>query len=303
MRARIPRPVALVLLLTLVLGGCGREGSVPGSVGALTRSMPSLEYSVGSGVHGIGSQTVSRALAKKSITIGVKSDHPFMGFEDPVTGERSGFDVEIAKMVAAYLGFRPREIAWRTVAPQVRELSIAKGDVDLYVGAYTINDERKKQVSFAGPYYQGGQDLLVEKGNRSIHGPKELRGKKVCTVTGSTPFERIRQPKFGVTVVSHDSYAHCVQDLIMNVVDAVTADDTILQGYAAQNEGRLRVVGKPFSKEFYGVGLARQDAVLRDAVNDALEHHVRNGDWLRAYRATLGRSGVPAPTPPPLQRY
>ncbi|MEV7193706.1 glutamate ABC transporter substrate-binding protein [Streptomyces sp. NPDC093510] len=246
---------------------------------------------------------MTRVLAKKTITIGVKSDHPFMGFEDPVTGQRSGFDVEIAKMVAAYLGFGPREIEWKTVAPQVREISISKGDVDLYVGAYTINSERKKQVSFAGPYYLGGQDLLVDKDDRSIRGPEELRGKKVCTVTGSTPYQRIRQPEYGATVVSHDSYAHCVQDLVMHVVDAVTADDTILKGYAAQNEGRLRVIGRPFSEEFYGVGLARQDAALRDAVNDALEHHVRNGNWLRAYRATLGRSGVPAPTPPPVQRY
>ncbi|MFH8612121.1 glutamate ABC transporter substrate-binding protein [Streptomyces sp. NPDC018029] len=288
------RPLGpLVLLLCLVLSGCGREGSVPGSVGALTGSDPGLEYPVGE----------SRALAKGTITIGVKSDHPFMGFEDPVTGQRSGFDVEIAKMVAAHLGFGPDEIEWKTVAPQVRELSISKGDVDLYVGAYTINSERKKQVSFAGPYYLGGQDLLVDKENRSIRGPEELRGKKVCTVTGSTPYQRIRQPEYGATVVSHDSYAHCVQDLVMDVVDAVTADDTILKGYAAQNEGRLRVIGRPFSEEFYGVGLARQDAALRDAVNDALEHHVRSGDWLRAYRATLGRSGVPAPTPPPVQRY
>ncbi|MET9549253.1 glutamate ABC transporter substrate-binding protein [Streptomyces sp. NPDC006627] len=295
MRARIRRLVPLVLLLPLVLAGCGREGSVPGSVGALTRNAPSIEYPIGPGP--------SHAIAKKTVTIGVKSDHPFMGFEDPVTGQRSGFDVEIAKMVAAYLGFSPGDIEWKTVAPQVREISIAKGDVDLYVGAYTINDERKKQVSFAGPYYLGGQDLLVDKENRSIGGPRDLRGKKVCTVTGSTPFQRISRPEFGVTVVSHDSYAHCVQDLITHVVDAVTADDTILKGYAAQNEGRLRVVGRPFSEELYGVGLARQDAVLRDAVNDALDHHVRNGNWLRAYRATLGRSGVPAPTPPPLQRY
>ncbi|WCL90085.1 glutamate ABC transporter substrate-binding protein [Streptomyces sp. JCM 35825] len=286
-----------------VLSGCGREGSVPGSVGALTAATPGLEYPVRKDAPAIGSKGYSRALTKDTITIGVKSDHPFMGFEDPVTGQRSGFDVEIAKMIAAYLGFGPSDIEWKTVAPQVREISIAKGDVDLFVGAYTINDERKKQVSFAGPYYVGGQDLLVDKENRGIRGPRDLHGKKVCTVTGSTPFQRISRPEFGATVVSHDSYAHCVQDLVMNVVDAVTADDTILKGYAAQNEGRLRVLGRPFSAEPYGVGLARRDAVLRDAVNDALEHHVRNGNWLRAYHATLGRSGAPAPAPPAVRRY
>ncbi|GAA2634347.1 glutamate ABC transporter substrate-binding protein [Streptomyces axinellae] len=303
----------------LVSSGCGREGTPAGSVGKLMRGGGSepVAYPVASGVRVPGSRAYARAQKRGSIRVGVKSDHPFLGFEDPVTGQRAGFDIEIASMVAADLGFPRDRIDWQTVPPQGRETAIAQGDVDYYVAAYTINDERKKQVAFAGPYYVAGQDLLVAKGEgkgegegagagakngarhiNGINGPRDLRGKRVCTVTGSTPYQRISSPTYGAHVISHDSYAQCVQDLVTGVADAVTADDAILKGYAAQNEGRLRVVGHPFSKEPYGVGLARGDAGLRRAIDAALERHLRNGDWLRAYRATLGRSGAPPPRPP-----
>ncbi|MDJ1131421.1 glutamate ABC transporter substrate-binding protein [Streptomyces iconiensis] len=303
-----PRFSALVtavcaLLISGSLAGCGKEGSPPGSVTLLTEQRTAgLRYSVAPRVPVGDSGALARAKARGSIRVGVKSDHPFLGFEDPMTGRRGGFDIEIATMVAARLGFERADIDWQTVPPQGRETAIAQGDIDYYVAAYTINEERKKHVSFAGPYYVAGQDLLVKKENRDIRGPDDLTGKGVCTVAGSTPYERISRPRYGADVISHDSYAQCVQDLVTGVAEAVTGDDAILKGYAAQNRGRLRVVGKTFSKEPYGVGLARGDGGLRDAISEALTHHMRTGDWRRAYKATLGRSGEPPPRPPEVQR-
>ncbi|MEV4438848.1 glutamate ABC transporter substrate-binding protein [Streptomyces sp. NPDC049577] len=296
-------PAVALLVLAAPAVSCGRQGTPPGSVAALMGDAGRWAYPVNEDVRIDGSPALARARAAHRIVVGVKSDHPFLGFEDPVTGRRFGFDVEMAKMVASDLGFGPGHVSWKTVPPQGRETAISKGDVDFYVAAYTINDERRKQVDFAGPYYVAGQDLLVRRADRRIAGPGDLRGRRVCSVTGSTPFERIGRPEYGARVSSHDSYAQCVQDLIMGECDAVTADDTILKGYAAQNGGRLRVVGRPFSREPYGVGLARGDAVLRTAIGDALEHHLRNGDWRRAYDLTLGRAGGPAPTPPEVVRH
>ncbi|MGW0393054.1 glutamate ABC transporter substrate-binding protein [Streptomyces sp. NPDC003042] len=245
----------------------------------------------------------ARAVRRGTLRVGVKSDHPFLGFEDPVTGRRFGFDVEIATMVAADLGFEPEHIEWQTVPPQARETALAQKDIDCYVAAYTINDERKKRVSLAGPYCVAGQDLLVRADETGIRGPDDVRGRRARSVDGCTPYQWIGQARYGARVVGHDSYAHCVQDLSTGMVDAVTGDDAILKGYAAQNGGRLHVVGRPFSREPYGVGLAHDEAALRATVNDALEHHMDNGDWLRAYRATLGRAGGPLPRPPLLRRY
>lgn len=101
----------------------------------------------------IDSSVLKKAQKAKKIVVGVKADQPFLGFKDPATNEYSGFDIEIAKMVAADLGFSKEQITFKTIDSNVRETTISKGDVDFYVGTYTINDERKKQVGFAGLYY------------------------------------------------------------------------------------------------------------------------------------------------------
>lgn len=83
----------------------------------------------------------------------------------------------------------------------------------------------------------------------------------------------------------------------------MTTDDAILTGYAAKVPDELKVVGKPFSQEPYGIGVPRNDNALRFAIDDALAANEKNGNWQKAYAATLGLSGVPAPKPPPIDRY
>ncbi|MFE7118569.1 glutamate ABC transporter substrate-binding protein [Streptomyces sp. NPDC057654] len=296
---------AAVVALALSATACGKSGSPnddsdKASGGKSASALP--PYKVNTSADVKGSSVFSKIKGKK-ITIGTKADQPGLGFENPTTKKRTGFDVEIARMIAADLGFDEDHITWKTVPSEARETQIASGGVDLYVGTYTINDERKKQIDFGGPYYIAGQDLLV-KSDSKIAGPDDLKGKKVCSATGSTPLQRIKEPKYGVAEVkAQQTYQVCVQDLVNGSVDAVTTDDSILKGYAAQNKGALKVVGKTFSKEPYGVGLKKGDKALRDAVNNAIKAHEDNGDWKKAYDATLGLSGSAAPAIPALDRY
>lgn len=297
--------IAFAACALIATAACGKEGSPesdePAKGGKDGNEAPKLPtYEVKKDANLSGSPVFDKIKGKK-ITIGVKADQPNLGFKDPGSGKRSGFDIEIAKMVAADLGFAPDQITWKDVPSEARETQISSGGVDLYVGTYTINDERKKQVSFAGPYYVAGQDLLV-KADSDIKSTDDLKGKTVCSATGSTSLERIKEPKYGAKTKAQQTYQTCVQALSSGSVDAVTTDDAILKGYAAQNAGALKVLGKPFSKEPYGIGMNKDDKVLRDAVNDALENHEKNGDWKKAYDATLGLSGSPA-EPPALERY
>ncbi|GAA3038460.1 hypothetical protein GCM10020000_15820 [Streptomyces olivoverticillatus] len=94
-----------------------------------------------------------------------------------------------------------------------------------------------------------------------------------------------------------------MDNLLTLQVDAVTTDDTILMGYSAKVPDELKVTGKPFSQEPYGIGMPRSDTALRLALDNAIEAHEKNGDWKKAYDATLGLSGVPAPQPPAVDRY
>jgi glutamate transport system substrate-binding protein len=303
---RVPRPLRLRLLLALfalltpLAAACGKEGSPPGK-GPAAEKLP--HYQVAQGFSLPGSRTWTRAKKRGYLVVGVKEDQPYLGEKDPATGTYAGFDIEIARMMSASLGFPPQTIRFRTIASANRETALQNGQIDYYVGTYTINANRKKYVGFAGPYYMAGQSLLVRGKENDIHGPQDLDGKRVCSAAGSTPYQRIKADYPKAVLVAYDTYSVCVDNLLTYQVDAVTTDDAILIGYAAKVPDELKVVGKPFSEEPYGIGVPHADTALRLALDDALQARERDGDWKQAYDATLGLSGVPAPHPPAIDRY
>jgi len=297
---RFRKLAAVALLGGLVLAACGKEGSPAGTGG----TDAGLSYPVAATVSLPDSKTLTAATQRGRVVIGVKEDQPGLGFKDATTGQRTGFDIEIAKMVAAGLGFSADKIDYKAIPSAAREDTISRGEVDYYVGTYTINDKRKKLVSFAGPYFVAGQGLLVRKDETAITGKDTLKGKKVCSVTGSTPIQRVKDQQLteASNIVEFQTYSQCVDQLVSKQVDAVTTDDAILKGYAAQQPDQLKVVGDTFSKEPYGIGLNRDDSALRGKINDLLDAAEKDGTWQKIYDATLGKSGATA-TAPPLQRY
>lgn len=299
-RLRRALVVLALALLTLVLAGCGREGSPPVK-GPKGSELPT--YPVAKNFSLPNSPTWQRAKRRGHLIIGVKEDQPYLGEKDPASGVYSGFDIEIARMMSAALGFPPHTIQFKTIASANRETALQNGQIDFYVGTYTINAKRKKLVGFAGPYFMAGQALLVRANDDRIKGPQDLAGKRVCSAAGSTPYQRIQAEYPKAVLVAYDTYSVCVDNLLTYQVDAVTTDNAILLGYAAKVPDELKVVGKPFSEEPYGIGVPRGDNALRYALDNALAAAEKNGDWNKAYEATLGLSGVPAPKPPLIDRY
>jgi glutamate transport system substrate-binding protein len=245
----------------------------------------------GSGSDSKASGIVGKAAAGK-LVVGVKADQPGLGLQ--TGGSYTGFDIEIAKILAKGLGVPESGIEYKTTVSSNREPFIQQGQVDLVVATYTINDERKKVVNFGGPYFIAGQDLLVKNDNTDITGPETLNGKKLCSVTGSTSAQKIKD-KFatGVQLQEFDTYSKCVQALNSGSIDAVTTDNVILAGFAAQKQyqGKLKVVGKPFSEERYGVGIKQGDTALCESVNKAIQKMVDDGAWQKALDDTVGASG------------
>ncbi|MFJ9409349.1 glutamate ABC transporter substrate-binding protein [Streptomyces sp. NPDC101393] len=292
---------AMVLALAATATACGGESGTAGDKPAGGDVFKGT-YKAAKNVK-VDSQVLKDAQKAKKIVIGVKADQPYLGFRD-TDNKYSGFDIEIAKMVAADLGFTESQITFKPIDSNSRETTISKGDIDYYVGTYTINDERKKQVGFAGPYYTAGADLLVRREEKGITGPTSLKGKKVCSIVGSTPLQEIKKAKYGADTTELSKYSECVTQLLDNQVDAVTTDDAILKGFAAQRPKKLKVLDKPFTKEPYGVGLNKDDKALREAITKALEHHIANKDYQKAYEGTLGKSGSKYVAPEtPLPRY
>ncbi|SNY15112.1 glutamate ABC transporter substrate-binding protein [Paractinoplanes atraurantiacus] len=247
-----------------------------------------------SGSSGSGATGIVKKAESGKLVIGVKADQPGLGLQTGST--YTGFDVEIGKIIAKGLGLADSGIEWKTTVSANREPYIQQGQVDLVVATYTINDERKKVVNFGGPYFVAGQDLLVPTAS-TITGPESLAGKKVCSVSGSTPAKRIQTDYKDAKLQQFDSYSKCVTALAGGQVDAVTTDDIILAGYAAQEQyaGKFKVVGKPFSEEPYGIGLKKDDTAGCNKINDILKAAAADGSYKKAWDDTLGKSGKAAP--------
>jgi glutamate transport system substrate-binding protein len=252
------------------------------------------------GLTACGSDTPAGGSSDK-IVVGVKFDQPGLGLKEGANN--TGMDVDVAKYVAKELGYSEGNIEFKESPSAQRESLLANGQVKMILATYSITDTRKEKVSFAGPYLVAGQDLLV-KADSTITGPDDLAGKKLCSVTGSTSAQKVAD-KYAKTVQlqKYDTYSKCVEALSAGAIDAVTTDNTILAGFAAQaaNQGKFKVVGKTFSTERYGVGLKKGDKETCEKVNTALKKMVDSGEWQKAFDANIGPSGLkldPATNPP-----
>ncbi len=288
---------AVLAIAALALAACGESKSDLGGGGK------SNSYEVAKSPKFDAGTTMERLSKAGKIKVGVKYDQPGLGNKNPSTGKPEGFDVDIAKIIAGQLGIAADKIEFLETVSKNREPFIQNGTVDIVIATYSITDKRKKIIDFAGPYYVTGQQLLVLKDDNAIKGPDDLDGKKVCSVSGSTPLGKIQEDYKKAQAVAFATYTECVDQLLNKQVDAVTTDGAILLGYAARNPSKLKVVGDAFSEEKYGIGLKKDDKALRDFINDALEKSYKSGDWKKAYDATLGKSGSKAPEPPSVDRY
>ncbi|WP_353953463.1 glutamate ABC transporter substrate-binding protein [Knoellia sp. S7-12] len=238
--------------------------------------------------------------AGKKLKIGIKFDQPGLGLKKGT--EVTGFDIDMAKYVAKELGTAEGDIEWVQAPSPQRETLIKTGQVDMIFATYSITDKRKADVTFAGPYFVAGQDLLVRSDDTSITGADTLTGKKLCSVKGSTPAQKVKDKYPGVQLLEYSTYSECLPALTSKKVDALTTDDTILAGYAAQAEfkDKFKLVGKPFSEENYGVGLKKGDVELCNKVTEALKKAFTDGAWQKAIDDNLGPANYkPGPGNPP----
>ncbi|MFD1858777.1 glutamate ABC transporter substrate-binding protein [Aeromicrobium camelliae] len=285
------RWAAVAAVAALTLAACGDAGSTDDSSDAPGYEVEDVTFDDGTRMAELNEQG--------TVKIGVKFDQPGIGFRAAGSDEPTGFDPEIGKILAAKLGIEADKIEWVETISANREQFLQNGTVDFVIASYSITDDRRQVVGQAGPYYVTGQSLLVAADDDSINGPDDLEGKKVCSVTGSTPIKLIEE-EYGATPAGFDTYSECVDQLLNGSVDAVTTDAAILLGYAAENEGQLKVVGEPFSEERYGIGYSKDYPELCEFINDSLTSAFEDGDWESAFDATLGKGGSEAGDPPAL---
>ncbi len=288
MRFTRTKAVVAGLGLALSLAACGDDGDDGGEV--TVEENPEFESGT----------TMAELAEAGTVTIGTKFDQPGFGLAN-LEGVPEGFDVEVAKIIAGALGIAEEDIEWKETPSDIREQVIEDGEVDYVVATYTINDERKARITFAGPYYVAGQLLMTMSDNDTYSGPEDIAENpddKVCSVTGSTPSENIQEYLASEDqLVLFDVYDKCADALRTGQVDVVTTDNVILAGFVGESDGEFKLVGETFTEEPYGIGIEKGDVEFCEFINDTL---AENEDaYLAAWEETAGQvEGTVAPELP-----
>lgn len=289
------------VVLSLTAAACGDsddDGTVSGGQTGTTVALPS--FAAGT--------TMANLQSKGKIVIGTKFNQLGSGLKNPTNGQLEGFDIEIGKLIGVGIfggtvDSIGNKVEFKEAVTAVREAVIQSGDVDVVIATYTINNTRKTQVDFAGPYVIDGQDVMVKSDNTTIKTLTDLNGKKVCTGEGSTTPANLTAKNITADLTLFKTYPECAEALRQGRVEAVVTDRGILLGLVDASSRGFKMVGINLSEEPLGIGLKKGDDAFRAFLNDRLDAVIASGEWKAAYEKTLGKLGLPTPTPPKPDRY
>ncbi len=242
---------------------------------------------------------VANIRARGRLIVGLDIGSNLFSFRDPITGEITGFDVDIAGEIARDIFGTPAQVEYRILSSADRISALQNNQVDVVVKTMTITCERKKQVNFSTVYLNANQRILAPR-DSTISQPSDLSGKRVCVAKGTTSLRRIQQISPPPIIVGVVTWADCLVALQQRQVDAVSTDDSILAGLVSQDP-YLHIVGPSLNEEPYGIGINLENTGLVRFVNGTLDRVRRDGTWNTLYRKWLSVLG-PAPAPP-VARY
>ncbi|UAL53481.1 MULTISPECIES: transporter substrate-binding domain-containing protein [Metabacillus] len=219
----------------------------------------------------------------EKIVFGVKNDTRLFGLKNPSSGEIEGFDIDIAKEIAKKIVGDEKNIEFKEVTSKTRVPMLQNGQIDAIIATMTITEERKKEVDFSDVYFEAGQSLLVKKGSdiKSIDDIK--KGTKVLAVKGSTSTKNIREKSPDAEVLEYENYTEAFTALKSGQGDALTTDNAILYGMAAEDSS-YEVVGEPFTDEPYGIAVKKGNEDLVKEINAVLEELKSSGKYDEIYK-------------------
>lgn len=242
---------------------------------------------------------VAKIKARGRLIVGLDIGSNLFSFRDPITGEITGFDVDIAGEVARDIFGTPSQVEYRILSSADRVAALQNNQVDIVVKTMSITCERKKLVNFSTVYLVANQRILAPR-DSPIAQASDLSGKRVCAVKGTTSLQRIQEINPSPIVIEVVTWADCLVALQQRQVEAVSTDDSILAGLVAQDP-YLHIIGPSMNEEPYGIGINLEDTGLVRFVNGTLDRIRRDGTWSTLYRKWLTVLGPPPA--PPVPRY
>ncbi|MEY8732808.1 transporter substrate-binding domain-containing protein [Peribacillus frigoritolerans] len=253
----------LSLLAVILLAGCGGGND--------------NDKAEEGGGKGKEEDVLAQVKEKDKIVFGVKNDTRLFGLKNPSTGEVEGFDIDIAKALAAEILGDENKVEFKEVTSKTRMALLNNGDIDAIVATMTITEDRKKEVDFTDVYFDAGQSLLVKKGS-DIKGIDSLKGKRVLAVKGSTSSINIREKAPEAQVLEFENYSEAFAALKSGQGDALTTDDSILYGMADEDPS-YELVGGTFTEEPYGIAVKKGNSEFVEELNKALKSLKESGKY------------------------
>ena len=270
----------IAVTVALALVGCSGSGSEPGTGPAVAEDVTFDEGT-----------TMARLADAGTMTVGTKYDQPLFGLKG-LDNQPTGFDVEIAKIIAGEMGIAPDKITFIETNTKVRDEAVMSGKADMVVATYMITEERKERVTFAGPYYNAGTLTMALSDNDDITGIESIGDPsvKVCAVTGSADLDSISSHMGdpAAQLVLFDVYSKCADALRTGQVDAIAADSTILLGLGAESKGAFKIVGDSYLDQLFGIGITKGDVEFCEFINATLLDSVKDGRFAAAWEKTAG---------------
>lgn len=235
------------------------------------------------------SDPIAKIKEHGKLVVGVKFDTKLFGLKDPSSGNVEGFDVDISKAIAKHILGDENAIELKEVTSKTRIPMLNNGEIDMIVATMTITEDRKKEVDFSDVYFQAGQSLLVKKGSPITGIQDATKDTTILGSKGSTSIKNIKEKVEGIKVLEFDNYQDAFSALKAGKGDALTTDDAILYGMAAQDPG-YEVVGEPFTDEPYGIAIQKGNVDVVKAVNDTLTELKANGEYDKIYEKWIGKA-------------
>jgi glutamate transport system substrate-binding protein len=293
--------LAVVSALAVILAGCGSggESAVPPADGG-AKSSPDLfaDAPKADASAILPGSTMEKIKQRGKLIVAEALDAPLLSQQNPSNpDEVTGFDADLAKLLAVYVLGKP-EVEIVPPATETREALLSNGTVDVVFNTYTITEERATQVAFAGPYFESGLAVAVKAGNSDIKGVDDLDGKNVIVGANTPAVTEVPKVAPSANITSFGTDPQAVTALLQGRGDAYVQDLTILASDAKANP-RLAVVGNPFTKEPYGIGLKHGDDDFKKFVNDWLKKIQDGGQWAQVWKTSLGTVVDSDPPTPP----
>lgn len=238
-------------------------------------------------------------IAERNLVVGVSADTLLMGSRNPLTGSIEGFDIDVLHEISNAIFGDPNRLQFKVITSAQRlavlQTPVEQGGVDIVARTMTINCARWASIDFSSTYYEAGQKVLVASNNPATS-ISDLGGQKVCAPDSTTTLANLTEDYPDVDAVAAATHTGCLVLFQQGEVDAITGDDTILAGFAAQDP-YAKVIGTAFTSEPYGLGINKEHTDFVRFVNAELETMRTDGTWASIYDKWLDVLG-PAPTPP-----